>query len=300
MNAGVQTINERNIMTLLKASFLKFVPITAMVASSVAVSPAASWAAASSSAQVNASITASTSTSVSSTNTSSSNSNMVKLGTLIGQGEKASPSDQSQCGQLCQAIKQVGGQEISRRLTVLNNLLTKINDATHLSASDKSYLTTEVNGEISGLTQLQTKLANDTTLNAAVTDAKGIITDYRVYVLVAPKVMLVKTADDQQTTESNLSTLAAKLQYRISKFSKKGKDVSQLQQELNDMNVQIKNAQTISVNIEQSVLPLQPANYNSNHNVLIGDLNQLKTAHADNKNAVSDAKNIIAGIKSLK
>jgi len=257
----------------LKLNVGKWVSVGAIFAS-VALVPATSFAAAS--------------------NTSSG------LNGLLNQASSAKNSQNSQvCGALCQQIQSAGAQEISMRLTSLNSAATKISQSTHLSASDKSYLSTEVSGEITGLTALQTKLAADTSLNTAISDAKSIFSDYRVYALVLPKVNLVATSDGQQTTESNLTNLATQLQAKITQDSKAGKNVSTLQTDLNNMISSVNTAQGISTSIEQKVLTLQPSDFNSNHDILTGDLAQLKTAHADNESAYADAKTIVAGLKSL-
>ena len=191
-----------------------------------------------------------------------------------------------------------GDEEITRRLTQLDKLDGVIAATTKLTASDKSYLSTEVNNEIPGLTQLKTHLDADTTCDAARADAQSIFTEYRVYALVTPKVYLVKTADDQQVVEGNLNSLATKLQTRINQDTHS--DRASLQNMLNDLESQARNAQGISSNIEQSVLPLQPSDYNSNHAVLSGDETQLKQAHSDNQAAYTDAKNIISALKNDK
>ena len=156
-------------------------------------------------------------------------------------------------------IKAKGAAEITRRLDSLNAAVTKINGLARITASDKAYLLSEINNEISGLTALQSKLAADTTLSQAITDAQSIYTEYRVYALVLPKAWLVATADSQLVTEGNLTTLAQKLQSRINNDSTAGKNVAQLQTELNDMTTQTNNAQSISSGIEQKVLTLQPS-----------------------------------------
>jgi len=120
-----------------------------------------------------------------------------------------------------------------------------------------------------------------------------------VYVLVAPKVALIKVADDQQIVETNLSSLAQKLQSRITAEQQAGKDVTELQDELNDMTSQISSAQTISSNIESSVINLVPSDYNTNHQILSGDNTQLQIAHQENQAAFTDAKNIVSSLKSL-
>lgn len=196
-------------------------------------------------------------------------------------------------------IKAKGAAEITRRINSLKTAESKISSTTKLSSSDQAYLENEVTTEISGLTALQTTLAGDTTVATAISDAKSIFTEYRVYALVLPKVWLVADADHQQTTEAKLTTLAGNLQTRITADQNAGKDVTTLQNELNNMIAKTNDAQAISSSIEQKVLTLQPSDYNSDQTILSGDKAQLNTAHSDNEAAYADAKNIVSGLKAL-
>ena len=198
-----------------------------------------------------------------------------------------------------QTIISKGDQEISRRLTSLTTLTNTINAATKLTASDKASLTSEVGSTISGLTALKSKLDAESTLAGARTDAQQIFDDYRVYALVLPKVHLVKVADDIQASDMKLTAIAQKLQSRITADQQTGKDVSALQAKLTDLTNQVSAAQSIANKIETGVINLQPTDYNSNHQVLSGDNAQLKTARQDNQAAFTDAKSIVASLKSL-
>lgn len=202
--------------------------------------------------------------------------------------------------QRLQIVIAKGDQEIERRLTTLDSLTSKINAATKLSSSDKATLSNEVDSTVSGLNALKTQLDAETSLSGARSDVQNIYDEYRVYALVAPKINLIKVADDQQVVEGKLSALAQKLQIRITSAQQAGKSVSNLQSELSDMTSKTQAAQQISSNIETVVINLQPSDYNSNHTILTGDNAQLKTAHQDNVAAVTDAKNIIGLLKSLK
>lgn len=197
------------------------------------------------------------------------------------------------------AIISAGDREIGRRLTTLGSLPSKIAGATHLTASDKSMLTAQVSSEQSGLTTLKTKLDAETTLAGAKVDAQSIFSDYRVYALVVPKVQLVKVADDQQVVEVKLTDLAGKLQTRLTAAKNGGKDVTALQTQLDDMTAKAQAATAISSSIEAKVINLQPSDYNSDHALLSGDRDQLKTAHGDNQAAIGDAKAIVAALKKL-
>lgn len=196
-------------------------------------------------------------------------------------------------------IKTRGDQEISRRLSELNKLTALVSSAVKLSASDKSALTSEIANAVNGLTSLKTTLDNETTLDAAKTDAQSIVTEYRVYALVVPKVHLLKIADDQMVASAKLTDAATKLQTRLTALKTSGKDVTTLQATLDDMTAQIASAQKVSSSIQSTVASLQPTDYNSNHSVLMGVNAQLKTAHAALVTARQDAQTVFEGIKSL-
>lgn len=210
-----------------------------------------------------------------------------------------SGTSNSSSANLLQLIITKGNSEISRRLTSLNSVSSQISGISKLTASDKSYLTNEVNTEITGLTSLKTQLDAATTAQLAVSLAQSIISEYRVYALVLPKVWLIKTADTQQVTESKLSLLAQKIQTRITSDQNSDKNVSSLQTELNAMITQTNNAQAISNKIETTVLHLQPSSYDSDHTILSGDRAQLITAHSDNEAAYTDAISLVSSLTSL-
>lgn len=196
-------------------------------------------------------------------------------------------------------IKTRANSEIDRRLGRLHQLSGVITGASRLSSGDKTTLSNEVTAEINGLTSLKTQIQSDTDLDSARIDAQSIFSSYRVYAFVVPKVWLVRVADDQQAVEAKLNTFSGKLQTRINEAQGKGKDVGNLQNQLNDMIAQTQAAQDISSTVEPKVLPLQPTDYNNDHTILSGYRDQLKTAHNDNKTALADAKAIVQALKSL-
>ncbi len=196
-------------------------------------------------------------------------------------------------------IHQRGDNEVSRRLTSLSGLLAKINAATKLSASDKAALIAEVNAEIAGLTTLKTTVDNDGDVTSAKTDAQSIVTDYRVYALVVPKVQLVITADRQQVIEDKLTALAAKVQTSINTAKTAGKDTTNLQKQLDDLTAKTQAAQAISSDVETKVLALQPSDYNNDHKILSAYRDQLKTARGDIGAAFGDAKANAGALKNL-
>ena len=195
-------------------------------------------------------------------------------------------------------LKSRASTEIDRRLTRLSALSSTISGAARLTSGDKSSLQAEVTSEVNGLTSLKSQIAGDTDLQTARINAQSVLTDYRVYALVVPKVWLVRVADDQQAVENKLNTLSGKLQTRINEAQNNGKTVTALQNSLNDMQTNTQAAQKISAPVEQALLPMQPTDYNNDHTLLTGYRTKLTTAHNDNKAAYSDAKTIVQGLKN--
>ncbi|HVW23207.1 MAG TPA: hypothetical protein VHB51_01855 [Candidatus Saccharimonadales bacterium] len=196
-----------------------------------------------------------------------------------------------------QRIISRGDKEIERRLKTLNRLSSKVPSGSKLSDADKSNLTAAVQAEITDLTNLKTKLDADTDVNTAASDALSIITEYRVYALIVPKIQLVRAADAQQVAEAKLTVLAGKLQTSLSTAQSKGQDISTEQALLTDMNAKIAAAQAISSQVGSTVLGFQPNDRNSNPSLLSGYRDQLQTAQADIRVASNDAQSIINFLK---
>jgi hypothetical protein len=196
-------------------------------------------------------------------------------------------------------LKTKGDAEIARRLATLNRLIAVITSAGKLSENAKETLRGEVSNEITGLATLRIKLGNETTVADAAADVSSMITEYRVYALVAPKVQLIKAADEQQAVEKKLADLGAKLATRLTSAKDNGKDVAALQSKFDEMASHVTAAQSISSDVETSVLALQPTDYNSDHAVLGSYRDKLKTARTNIQTAYSLAKEIVTGLKKL-
>jgi hypothetical protein len=192
-----------------------------------------------------------------------------------------------------------GTQEINRRLDSLKTLGDKINSATRLTSADKTLLINQVNAETTSLTNLRAKLAADTSLTEARTDARSITAEYRVYALIVPKIAIIRMADSILQTSSKLSALAEKIQTRIDQAKSAGKNTASIQIQLDSMNEIITEANITANSLQAKVITLQPTDYNNDHTILSGYRDQLKSAHLQNVTAVADARAIVATLKAL-
>src|SRR2546428_166016 len=86
--------------------------------------------------------------------------------------------------------RDAGDVEIDRRLGTLTTLDGLVRDARHLTDADRQELLGEISADRSGLTALKAKIDADTDLTTLRNDLRTIVTGYRVYVLLEPKVRL--------------------------------------------------------------------------------------------------------------
>lgn len=191
-------------------------------------------------------------------------------------------------------------KEINRRIDSLKKLMGRINEVKRLSPEQKKSLITEVQSQIDSLEALQTKIATETDPQVLRTDVQSIVKDYRIYLLFIPKMAIIATADRMLNVADQESSLAAKLQTRLTAAQSAGKDVTTLQASLTDMNAKITDAKTQAQNAMNAVVPLTPEGYPANKVTLQSARTQLQTAYQDLQAGRNDAMTIIKGLQTLK
>ncbi|HZE86721.1 MAG TPA: hypothetical protein VE090_00805 [Methylomirabilota bacterium] len=178
-------------------------------------------------------------------------------------------------------LKDRADQEITRRLTSLQNLLTRISEFKKLSTTQKSSLTTQVQAEIAALTTLQAKINADTDTQTQRTDVQSIVQSYRVYALFIPQMQILGAADRMLTVTDNFTTEATTLQTKIDQAKADGKDVTELQPLLTDIQAKIADAKKQAQAAIDAVTPLTPAGYPGNATTLQSARKMLETGRND-------------------
>ena len=160
-------------------------------------------------------------------------------------------------------LKAFGDCEIARRFTTLNDLAARIADAKFATSEHKTALGDEVSSTKSGLTALKTKIDAETGLEAMKGEIRQIATDFRVYVLVAPKVNLVLGADRVAASETKFDAIDKRLGDLIAKAEAAGKDVTDARAHLANMNAAVDKALGLASPLAAELLPLTPAQFNA-------------------------------------
>jgi len=230
---------------------------------------------------------------------------MMKDNGMMMQKEKmqGTPSAMKEQRQEARMEKKMGtlqeraDREITRRITSLKNLITRINSFKRISEEKKEALTMQVQTEIDSLTALQTKIKADTDPETLKTDVQSIVTSYRIYALFMPKIAILAMAERLDATADQMNTLATKLQTRIETAKAEGKEVGAMQSTLLAMQKKIADAKTQEQNAINAVIPLTPDGYPANKKTLQEARTMLQTGQQDLIAARKDAKEIISALQ---
>src|SRR5258708_938114 len=106
-------------------------------------------------------------------------------------------------------------RELDRRITSLNALIDRINNIVHISADQKAALVGQVQAIITDLTNLKAKIDADTDLTTLTSDKKSIVTTYRVFVFLIPKVTIMAQADRELNIAAEMTANNSAIQSKI-------------------------------------------------------------------------------------
>ncbi len=136
-------------------------------------------------------------------------------------------------------LRKLGNCEVDRRLDTITKLQSRVADATALTAGDRDALRSQLTAATSGLTALRAQIDGETDVQVLKADLRKIATDFRIYLLMAPKVADVIAADTELAAVGRLGTRATQLQARIDADKAAGKDVTGAQADLDAMTAKV-------------------------------------------------------------
>jgi hypothetical protein len=202
---------------------------------------------------------------------------------------------------IANAIKKAD-QEITRRITALTDLTTKVQAMTKVSATEQSSIANMAQSETANLTTLKAKIDADTDITTLKADVKSIATDYRIFMLVIPQGRIYVASDKIQTAIDSYTAFAGKLQTRISDAQTAGKDMTAASASLADMNAKIADATTQANAAISHVANLQPdqgvqATMQANTAAIKQARADMQVALADLKTARKDAGSIVKAVQ---
>lgn len=228
---------------------------------------------------------------------------LVGFTALPASAQTASTTAANQAARLTKIITR-SDKEITARITALNNLSSRIQAMKNVSATEKNSVSNEVQTNIAGLTTLKVKIDADTDVVTATADEKSVFGTFRIYALVVPQGYIESSVDRIDTISGMMTTIAGKLQARITEAQSAGKDVTALNTALGDLNARVADAKVQAQTAQSGVANLVPDNGNttqaaSNHTALVAARANIKTATSDFQTARKDANTIAQALKAF-
>lgn len=194
------------------------------------------------------------------------------------------------------AAKALATSRIDGRLETLHALQLAVNNASRLTSSDRSTLSNLISSDISGLTSLRGKVGGESTVSAVRADETTMVDQYRIYLLVVPKVHLTNAFDIEAAAQSTLQKVHDELAARLAKESGGGTATEKSQ--LADLQTQLQNAQQAEAGKVSALLAIQPGpDANALHSALSPLVTAAKTARTDLRKARDDAKALKGELK---
>jgi len=191
------------------------------------------------------------------------------------------------------AAKKLTVARIDGRLAVLKVDQSEVHNATRLTDSHRSTLDGILSHDIQGLTDLKTKVQNETTLEAVKADAQSMVNDYRVYLLVGPQVRITIAADVENAAEGTLEKAYSALSTAIDNAQKAGKDVTAAKAKLADMRTQLDSAKSNLSGVADGILAVKPGpDADAIHAAVNSARTKVKTVRGNLHDAAADAKAI--------
>jgi hypothetical protein len=191
-------------------------------------------------------------------------------------------------------------QEITRRIASLNALNSRVNAMQRISASDKSSLSSTIQAQISAMNSLQTKIEADANSSSSLkADVQSITASYRIFALIIPQGAIDAAADRAMTIVSDMTTVGAKLQARVSALGNSAS--ATVISALADFNAKVADAKTQAQAAVSEISGLTPDQGNqtqmqANTSALKDARSKIQAAQKDFVAARQDAATIVKAL----
>ncbi len=194
--------------------------------------------------------------------------------------------------------------EITRRITALTALNTRVQAMTKVTAQFQANLAASIQTQITNLTTLKAKIDADTDGATLKADVQSVTGSYRVYALILPQARIAAAADREATIANMLAGLGSKLQARIQAAQTAGADITTIDAALVDMAAQIQTGQASAQAAVTATGTLTPDNGDktlmaANNAALGTGRADIKTAQTDLTAARKDVDTILKGLHTI-
>ena len=209
--------------------------------------------------------------------------------TAAGSGPASSPSC---AASLFAAAQRRVEQALADRVSQLE-ALSALAVSPPLTASDQSALQHDITGvELPGIEALQPQAQQATTCAGLRQIAHAMVFDYRVYLVMTPQTHETVVADRETGITARLTALEPTVQAAIDWARQGGKDVTEAQSQLADMQARLSAATATLSGLSVTLLAQTPSGYPGNAAVFL-------TGRTDETNARNDLRSAYADLAAI-
>jgi uncharacterized phage infection (PIP) family protein YhgE len=210
----------------------------------------------------------------------------------------AQAASEGTCGNNLQCVIAFGNARIQERVTALNTLIARVQANQYLTDSQRDAIQTDARTNINGLQTLKTKLDGETNIANARTDVHNIYAQFRIFAVVLPRDYHEVWLDHMTNLHDQFVSGEPTINQAIQAAANKGINVTQEQQQYNDLVAKVGDAGTQLTSAQGLIPSLIPANFPGTNQTLATLRGDLKQAHTDLAAAAKDLNDITQELKA--
>jgi hypothetical protein len=192
-----------------------------------------------------------------------------------------------------EAARSAATAAVTRRVLALRELTTGANSIIRLSEANRAALTTQIQAQITALSNLNAKIQGDTDEATLRADAQKIV-EFRVYVLTIPKARSVVASDIELNAVERLTRLADRLAQTIGASKQ---DTATAEVDLAALRAKLVLVTSAVSPLAAGLLALEPGGYPANRSTLDQTRAALRTSRTALVDAAALARRVIADLK---
>lgn len=187
-------------------------------------------------------------------------------------------------------------KELNRRLTILNNLMTKTNLSVKLSEAHKESVKKEIQSQISDQTKMKEELNKADDLASVQKVVEKIEESYDSFYILITKVGLILLSDVILDTTSQIATISGVIDAKFSSLKSPTPEVKNLSKNYTDTKLKLSNNQKSVESIQNNLLR---ASVKATRATLSDNQKTLQTAILNLKESFETIKGILSIVVNL-
>lgn len=189
--------------------------------------------------------------------------------------------------------------EATRRISILNKLIPKINSTKKLSSTQKLQLVNEVTLQASNASSLKDVILKQKNFQSLVANVNTLSDSHKSFAVIAQKVSVIVIADKINVLGDSLTKNANKLIEKTDDLRDSKKDVTSVEKTLGHMLFMMGDALNKAEVAQLRAFPLFALDYRKDRSTLLDARSKLSKSRQNLRLAVSDEQKIVNSLSAI-